>query len=166
MTSRTFANYPAESGSLVDRSAFATPLILANKAVPASVTGTVAETALATITIPGGLMGPNGSIRVTPIFSITNNANNKSLGIKLGGQSIFAIGLTTNSAYQAIATARNRGSQSAQLSTSGGGYAAVFTANTNVDTSVDQVLTINGTLANAADTITLEGYTVEVLPGV
>lgn len=141
------------------------PLILAQAAIAQSVTGTLVETVLASVTIPGGMIGPNGSVRVTPIFSVTNNVNNKVLQVKLGAAPIFSVTLTTNSAYQAAATARNRGSQASQVSTNSGGYGPVFVATSAVDTSVDQVLSIRGTLANVADTITLEGYTVEVLPG-
>jgi hypothetical protein len=167
MSSLTTAKYPAESGALpiIDRAAFASPIILSQNATPVALTGTVAETVLATINIPGGMMGPNGALRITPLISTTNNANNKTCTIKLGASSVFNLTATANAAHNLHASVRNRGSQASQISTNGGNYGPVFTAASTIDTSVDQLLTIRGTLANAGDTITLEGYTVEVLPG-
>jgi hypothetical protein len=64
---------------------------------------------------------------------------------------------------------RNRNAYNAQVAAQqnyaswGFTDSSVFTA--AVDTSIDQNVTITATLANSADTMTLESYTVEVLPG-
>ena len=42
---------------------------LAQSAVAASLTGTTTETALATIVIPAGSMGPNGQVEVAALWS-------------------------------------------------------------------------------------------------
>lgn len=151
---------PTKLASAAPRS----PIILAQSAVASSVTGTTAETTLASITIPGGMMGANGVLRIAPIWSLTNNANGKTLQIRLAGTSVFSAALPSVGGYQGIATVRNRNSATSQLTTSGGAYGSVFVNTATINTAVDQVLTITATLANAADTVTLEGYTVEILP--
>jgi len=131
-------------------------------------TGTTAETALATIKIPGRLMGPNGAIRVMPIFSIASSANQKVVRLRFGGlagtsMGSFSVGVGV--AIRALFTIQNRNSAGAQL-----GYDAVglgSTANAlitaTLDTTVEQELVISGQLANAGDSITLQAYIVEVL---
>lgn len=42
-------------------------LVLAQSAVPLSLTGTTSETVLTAFNVPGGLIGFNGAIRVTPL---------------------------------------------------------------------------------------------------
>lgn len=143
------------------------PAIIAQSGVASSVTGTTAETTLASITIPGGAMGPNGTVRVTAFFSCTNNANVKTALVKLGAMSPGAA-LANSATDQIIAIFRNAGTTAAQKAYQGGTGVGAITGlkqSATLDMTQDQVLTITGTLATAADTITLEGYTVEILPG-
>lgn len=139
----------------------------AQLAVAASVTGTVTETVLATIAIPAGLMGVNGMLRITPLWSVTNNANAKTLMVRLGGTSISTAGAASQATYQNLIILRNRGVANSQVSpvtaSTGNGFNGSAAATFAIDTSVAQNLTLTGTLGNAADTITLEGYTVEIL---
>ena len=141
---------------------------LAASASQVSHTGDTDETTLATITIPAGVMGANGLLRVTTLWTTTNNANNKTQRIKLGSSEFLAYVATTEASHQHLTVIRNRGAQNSQvgaakaaanafdLSTS-----AVATA--SIDTSAQASLSITGQLANAADTITLESYLVEIL---
>jgi hypothetical protein len=145
------------------------PAILAQSGVAVSVTGTLAETTLASVTIPGGLMGPNGSLRITLLWSNTNNANAKTVQVKIDGQIVSSANQANNASYQHLVIVHNRGSQSAQVmmrSSQVGGLAqnSTGTTVTAIDTSIDKVITFTGTLGVAGDTITLEGYTVEILP--
>ena len=145
---------------------------LGSSAVAASITGTLTETALATITIPAGAMGPNGVIRVQLLWTVTNNANAKTLRIRLGGiggtahMTISGASTVSVTAHRVIA---NRNSQSSQVSSSaattafGNGAAAVVTG--AIDTSASQTLVITAELGNIADTVTLESYLVELLNG-
>ena len=48
-------------------------IVLGASAVAASITGTVAETSLAAVTVPAGAMGANGDMRFTALFSYTNS---------------------------------------------------------------------------------------------
>ncbi len=142
--------------------------VLAQSAVPASVTGTLTETVLATIPIPAGAMGVNGGVRIYAYWSATNNANAKTVSFRLGGTLVAATGSIANNLsmcnFQEI---RNRGAFNQQMvrQNPSGPFGAATGAIVNiaVDTSQTQNLTLTATLANAADTITLEGYTVEIL---
>jgi len=140
---------------------------LSQSAVASAVTGTTTKTALATIAIPAGAIGPNGSVHVTMLWSMTNNANNKTFNVELDGTIFYGITFANQSSLQAISIIRNRNSESSQVgftnATTGLGAATLVTA--AIDTSVAKNLTISGTLANSADTITLEGYTVEIAYG-
>lgn len=143
------------------------PIILAQTGVAASVTGTLVETTLASIIVPGGMMGPNGSLRIKTKSSYTNSANNKTFKISFGGTSVISVVRTTANTDYWLFTIDNRGNAASQLAANSsipvGASGSVFGL-LAIDTTVDALLTITGTLANTGETITLEGYTVEVLP--
>jgi hypothetical protein len=146
------------------------PIVIAQSAVAVSVTGTLVETTLATITIPGNTIGPNGSLRVSPLFTYTNSANIKTVSVKFGGVTFFSTAPSTSAVTASMTTIRNRGTQSqlsyAPVATGAGiGSVAGSPASGSIDTTADQVITLTGLLTNTGETITLEGYTVEVLPG-
>ena len=140
--------------------------VLAQTAVAASITGTTAETVLATIVVPGNLMGLNGSLRVSPIWSGTNNANTKTGNVKFGGVSHASHALASALSAASQFTIRNRGSLASQITYNGGPGTISTVANTTsaVNTAVDQTLLITGQLTVSTDTLTLEGYTVELDP--
>lgn len=144
--------------------------ILAQSAVPVALTGTTAETTLASITVPGGIMGPNGCIRVTALWSATSSANLKNYKAKFGATVYLNTPASTSSTAQTVTIIRNRGSQKSQV----GSYndqqnpfavSATPPTTSAIDTSTDQVVSLTGTLATAGETITLESYMVEVLAG-
>lgn len=146
-------------------------VLLARSGTQASVTGTTAETALATIAIRAGIMGTNGQLRVTTLWSLTNNANAKTCRVRLGGISgtVFqGASIASAASWQGLSHIRNRNSASQQVSMSAGpsisfstSTSAVVTA--TIDTAQAQDLVLSGQLGNSADTITLESYTVELL---
>lgn len=152
-------------------SASRAPVILAQSGVPSALTGTTAETTLATITIPGGMMGPNGSLRIQFEFSNTNNANLKTYRMYYGGLSgygFFGQTVTTSATGLVDRGFRNRNSVSVQISPGTGLFGPGVTGGAMITGAVnsnnDQQLIITGQLAVGTDTFTLEGYTVEVLP--
>jgi len=142
-------------------------LVLAQSAVPASVTGTTSETVFATIPIPAGAMGLSGALRVTTQWSMTNNANTKTGTIRLGGTTIGFFGNSASASLQHQVNTRARNSMANQVSGAGGSNSFAGSTGTVVATTVDmsaaQNLTITGTLAVSTDTLTLESYTVELL---
>jgi len=144
-------------------------VIVGQSGVAASVTGTLSETTLASVVIPAGMLGLNGVLRITALWSATNNANTKSCVYRLGGTPICSTGITSFASYQDQRNMRNRGALNSQINFvgaasfgSGSGVAPLATA---IDTSVDKTLTLTAILTNTSDTVTLEGYTVEILPG-
>jgi hypothetical protein len=142
--------------------------VMAQSAVPASVTGTTAQTTLATIQIPAGAVGINGSLRITTLWSIPNNANTKRVRVTLAGTAFLDNSLGAAAGMQAMTIIRNRGVINSQVSLSsvaGSSFSSTTGVSTTaaIDMSQAQSLIITGTLAVITDTITLEGYTVEIL---
>jgi hypothetical protein len=143
------------------------PVILAQSGAASSVTGTTTETTLASVTIPGGMMGANGSVRISAKWSYTNSANAKNLFVKLAGNNVISAVRTTTSNEAWLFSFENRASQTLQVYinfpiplAAGGGTVTQL----GVNTAVDQVLTFSCALASAAEQCKLESYTVEVLP--
>lgn len=140
-------------------------------AAGSALTGTTAETVLATLTVPGYVLGANGSLDVDALWTMTNNANAKTLRARLGGLAGWAFwsqSITTFNTARGAGRMQNRNSPLSQVSFAGvsfGGQASpVLTA--TVDTTASQTVVITGQLANAADSLTLESYTVRITPGV
>ncbi|TDY26315.1 hypothetical protein B0G81_6825 [Paraburkholderia sp. BL6665CI2N2] len=142
------------------------PQIIAQSAVSSSVTGTLAETTLATIALPA--LQANSIVRITHDHTFTNNADTKTITARINGTSVGAYNIASNATSSMQRRLANRNSKSSQLVTPatagtsfGSSTSGYLTA--TIDTSVPTTLTLTGTLANAADTITLESYIVEVL---
>lgn len=146
---------------------------LARSAVAASLTGTVSETALATVTIPAGAMGLNGGLEVRTVWSVTNSANTKTCRVRLGGVSGTAhlsSSLTTSATLHDFRRIRNRGSAASQVCSTAAtaaspvGNSGVAVTTSVIDTSVSQDVVISGQLGLGSETITLEAYEVWLLP--
>ncbi|MER8374430.1 hypothetical protein [Mesorhizobium sp. M1406] len=105
--------------------------------------------------------------RVMLLWSATNNANAKTVRFKFGGSTFYAVPITTGVMCQCLLEIRNRNSVSSQVGAQsafngiGNGGAAVTTAVVNTANAVTMLIT--GELANSADTITIEAYSIEVL---
>jgi hypothetical protein len=158
----------AKGGQVKVNGATNVPRVLAQSAVAASVTGTTTETVLATVPIPAGAIGKNGSLRVTALWRAgANNANVKSVIYRYGGAAITSTGVTSTLTYQDQRVMFNRGAQNSQVTYNGAaGYGAgssVGTITTAVDSSVAQNLTLCVALASATDTVYLEAFLVEVI---
>lgn len=142
------------------------PRILACSGVAASTSAT-SEATLATISIPAGAMGANGMLRITTHWSGTNSANNKTHRIRLGGTAFFNVSVTTSPTCQALTLIRNCNSASSQIGwvNSHGGYGVSGSTRTSgtVNTAAAVDLTITAFVASGADTVTLDGYLVEVI---
>jgi hypothetical protein len=151
--------------------------VLASSYVNAALTGTTAETTLATIKIPAGLMGLNGRIEIKAMFQTTivsASSNTKTARIRLGGLAgsvLGAIAATTNTNLRIETDLMNRNSATSQWNQTQGtgaaglGMSILNVTGISVDTALDQDIVISGQLQNATDTITLNGYIVEFIPG-
>jgi hypothetical protein len=149
------------------------PYILAQSSVQVSHTGDLVEATLATITIPANAMGPNGSVRLTCYMSCTNSANIKTIKVYFNGTGGTAY---INSGFTAIGSLRfqqqisNRNATNSQVGNlyqTQGGFGASTASpafvTSAVDTTASVDIVITGQLANTGETITLEGYTAELL---
>lgn len=140
-------------------------VVVAQSGAPVPLTGSTVETTLATITIPGGLMGPNGSVEIIPLFSHTNNANLKTIRVKFGGTAYAALAASTTTNTQSLVRITNANSVSAQKGfgnpLAGFGTTAGVLVTSAVDTNAAVTVLITGQLAVGTDTLTLENYTVK-----
>lgn len=125
------------------------------------------ENTLYSLNIPGGTLGPNDSLRVTSVWTMTNSANNKTVNTKLGGSNIGSVVNTAVATYKEQRQVSNRGVQNSQVafvSAFGGlGQSSVAVSALSIDTTKDQLLTVTGTKATAGETLTLESVLVEVI---
>lgn len=149
--------------------------VLGSSGTPVSVTGNTNETQLASIKVPANSMGPNGRLRITTLWSWTNSANNKVTRVRLGGAAGTVFGertATTTASMQGLTQIVNNGAANAQKGRPIGslfapyGDSAGVILTSAIDTTVDTTVYISGQLANSGETITLEAYTVELIPGV
>lgn len=144
--------------------------VLAASAVAIAHTGTTDETVLATVTIKAGVMGTNGRLRVTSLWSWPTSANNKTVRHRfsgLSGTQVNAIVATTTQSGQMFNIIRNNNAANAQKYFNGTvvPYQNVTTGliTSAVDTSVDTSLVFTAALANTGETITLQDYMVELI---
>jgi len=143
------------------------PIKIFSLSAPVSLTGSTSAVTLATITIPAGLLGANGKLKIYPLWSTTNNANTKTLRLNIGGalcSTMTSQSVPNNSGLLII---RNTNSESAQKCSSGlvAGIGSSFgsIASPTVDTTAATTLLISGQLAVDTDTLTLEDLFIEVV---
>lgn len=140
----------------------------------ASVTGTTSETTLATCTVPAGVMGANGIIRIQAFYSTTNSANVKTIRHRFGGLSgtmFGGVNLTTNSASSMDTIIFNRSAAASQIGRSFANrnidLLLAVTASTHATSSLNtanaQDIVLSCALANSGETCTLESYVVELI---
>lgn len=142
-------------------------------AAGSALTGSTNESVRATIAIPAGSLGANGYVKVRARFSHTNSANNKTIRARLGltGAGTGGAVLGTVVANAALNTTvefliMNRNSVSSQIGDNGivgSSTTALPTATIATSSATDLVLTAQ--LANSGESITLEGYTVDLVYG-
>jgi hypothetical protein len=148
--------------------------VLASSGVQSSHTGTTTQTTLATVTVPAGAMGPNGRLRITFAYSFTNSANNKIFQVRFNGAAgtaVYARTETTNQSHRGQVEIANRNAANSQVYGGGllgsGGWGSVNTAigTMAIDTASARDIAFTGELANAAESIAIESYLVELFYG-
>lgn len=142
------------------------PQIIAQSAVAVTTPADTNENTLATITIPGGVIGANGRLVVEAYFNVTASTNSKTWRVRLGGTSLHN-GVTTSATAVSVGTLApiaNRNSESSQVGVgyTGNGVSSAALPTGTVDTTADQTLTITGQKATGAETMTLAQYTVRL----
>lgn len=149
------------------------PIILAQSWAAVSGAADTNENTLATITVPANAMGANGRLRIQTQWTFTNNANNKTVRIRFSGaagtQYLVNTSASVAGILQATTTIANRGATNSQIGASTLVAATTFgvngTASTTsaVDTTAATTLVITAQKATGTDTMTLDGYTVELI---
>lgn len=150
-------------------------IVLANRWTPMSITGAGSDvdTLMGEIPIPDGLMGPNSTLEITPVWGWTNNANTKTFDCWVGQSlasktSLYNRGRTTNAAEAPLIQISNRGVLNSQIMP----FSANSNHGTNIATPPDtktidfglsgMKILFTGRLAVTTDTLTLNGYTITV----
>ena len=186
ITQHTWANKPAiaplgqiicitdvgENGSLwrgdgtkwVKLNAF----VLYSNLTTTSLTGTTAETTLATIPIKGGVLGVNGKLRFYILGTVTNNANNKFFRLRHASTLLWQVAHTTAVGVTSQILFLNKNSESSQVtslynSSILSGSASTAVTPSSIATSADFSLTITGQLANSADSMEFTAIFVEIM---
>lgn len=134
----------------------------------AAYTGDTTIRTAVTINLPGNSVGANGSFKTLISGSINNSAGAKTLTTKLGASTLGAVAATTNTAIGMNSLTSNRNSlalNKTSNNTALTGTTGMSQTWTTIDTSTDQSITLNLTLAVATDVLVMEGYLIEVLPG-
>ena len=143
------------------------PIKIFSLSAPVSLTGSTSVVTLATITIPAGLLGANGKLKIYPLWATTNNANVKTLRAIFSGSTCTTMTSQSVPNNSGLLIIRNINSESVQKCSSGLvagiGSSSGSIASLTVDTSAATTLTITGQLAVGTDTMTLEDLFVEVV---
>ena len=146
---------------------YARPRVLASSGVKVDLTGSTTETVLATITLPA--LSANGRIRVTVVYTQTNNANTKTVRGRLNGiagtafMSVAQTAILTNRYQFEIINRGATNSQVGNVSSVAWSTSSGSPVTSAIDTSVAVDLVITGQLGVGTDTLSLESYLVEVL---
>jgi len=131
------------------------PTTLYSLGTPVVLTGTTSETTMLTVSIPASLMNKRGRVNVIVLLSLTNNANTKTVRVKIGGQTVASTTGTNQSVLGFSTWLLNLNSETSQKN----GNAVSFT----IDTTIANDLVITGQLANSADTVTVTAVSVEII---
>jgi len=142
--------------------------VLYSNLTTASLTGTTAETTLATIPIKGGVLGVNGKLRFYILGTVTNNANTKAFRLKHAATPLWQLAYTTSVGVVSQILFLNKNSESSQVtalfnSNGLGGNTSTVVTPSAINTSADFSLTITGQLADSADSISVTAIFVEIM---
>lgn len=121
------------------------------------------------LTIPGGKIGPNGTVRITKATFYNNSAGAKTQTDRFDGNLFSSSAPTTTTNYGTVTGFANLGVTNAQgqlLSANGATGATTGGAFMAVDTTVDKNYTLTFQLATATDYVMLVSLEVELIPGV
>lgn len=128
---------------------------------PRTVTGTLTETTIFSRTIPVEFFHPNVTLWVEPFWTYTNNANNKIIRVRVGGQIIHQATATTTNNWYRPTILQWRNSLTAQIARSLGDTSIFANSGNNaptytIDPSSGVLVEVSFQLANIADSATLE----------
>jgi hypothetical protein len=123
----------------------------------------VANTAvtLATVTIPGWSMGVGGGMEIDALYSLTNSASAKNIGMTYGGGTLMAVSAANNASACAQKLMCNRGSSqiiSNAANQVGHGLSTGANVVLTVDATQNQTFAFTAQPAAANNVVRLEAY--------
>jgi hypothetical protein len=142
--------------------------VVAQSANPSTtLTGTVNKTSMVSIPIPASIAGNNGKFVLYYSWSATNNANNKTVSFQLDGNDLGISDTRASNVWtDGQVSISNRGTQQSQLVSIqilGSHTTAIQTLAVDLSAATKQ-LNIYGQLANSADSMRIESYSLVVYP--
>lgn len=126
-----------------------------------SVTGTLTETTLASVTITGGVIGPTGGLKIEAAGTIAGTANTKTVRLYFGATIIATItqaaGTTSDWFFEATLMNTSNAAQRWKIQRNGNDLlTSTFDYTTSgIDTSGNVVLKITAQLGSTADTASI-----------
>lgn len=147
------------------------PFVIAQSYAAVSGAADTVENTLATITVPANAIGANGSIRLRLAFTNTNNANIKTMRVRFSGAAgtiIVSRDMASAGAWDFDLIMANRNATNSQVTrgyglNSVGSVGVPTIAASAIDTTAATTLVVTIQKATAGDTVTLEGYTAELI---
>ena len=116
---------------------------------------------LASVTVPGWSMGVGGGMEIDALFTLTNTANAKNIGMTYGGGVLMAVSAASNASACAQKLMCNRGSSqiiSNAANQVGHGLSTGANVVLTVDATQDQAFTFTAQPAVANNLVRLEAY--------
>jgi hypothetical protein len=123
------------------------------------------EVTLASVTVPGWSMGVGGGMEIDALFTLTNNATVKTLGMTFGGGVILAAAAANNASACVQKSMCNRGSSQIITNSAtavGHGLSTGANVTLTVDATVDQTFAITVKPATANNLMRLEAFKLHV----
>lgn len=132
---------------------------------PGAFTGVTSEITAISVTVPGGVMGINGTLSSEYAWSCNNSAGNKTCSSKLAGTTFSTFSGTTATFARYLGRLQNKGVQNRNFYNQYQTYGVTNSSNwSSIDTSAAQTFTQTITRATATDTAVMEMFVLQVLP--
>jgi hypothetical protein len=120
---------------------------------------------LGSVTVPGWSMGVGGGMEIDALFTLTNSATAKNLGMSYGGSAVLTVSAASNASACVQKLMCNRGSSQIitnSVSMVGHGLSVVDNTLITVDATADQTFAITAQPAAANNVVKLEAYKLTV----
>ena len=143
-------------------------------AISQTISGFLASTTaiktLATLIIPGGILGTTGRFAAQITLDYLNSANNKTATLTFGGTTFFSATLTTTTSNSFLSGMRNKNSASIQQlvgatgTTTGISSSSSALTTSAINTAIDANLALRATVAAASEYMRIAGCELSVWP--
>lgn len=120
---------------------------------------------LASVVVPGSAMGVGGGIEIDALFTLTNSADAKNIGMTYGGGVLMAVSAANNASACAQKLMCNRGSSqiiSNSASMIGHGLSTGENVVLSVDATLDQAFTFTAQPVAANNLVRLEAFKLNI----